>query len=283
MPVEFETETTAPVQRRQRPPRRRVLIAAAALVLVAAGAALVTSLLDSGSSVPRSGQQPGPAVLPLPRGSVVFGGGGTREVHGIPVGYPHLPIGGVSAAYNLFAGLGSKAIVLPASREQVQQAIFAPSYTGPLRVTAGEAERARARHRVDTMGVVLNPDGTVATDATFVRQTLGRYGAYRVRQVSRSRVVVDVWVPHMMAVVTRTDRGRGAVRVQGAVNPLSARVTTRWVEGDWQITAIEPLPLNVEIDFTGRPVVTFAQRAAALGAGWVMPKNATERPGAWQR
>ena len=173
-----------------------------ALVLLAAGAAIGRA--TSPNDAPGSGAQD------------VVDAGPARVVNGVPVGYARTEAGAVSAAANYTAVLGGKENLDPSFGEETYPVLAEQEVVDELLV--------RSREFAST----VNDPGALVSDPQLVLRAAPV--GYRVDEYYDDEATVTVW-----AVVTGT--GTQALPLTTAWG--TERLTLRWIENDWRITAID--------------------------------------------
>jgi hypothetical protein len=264
----------------RRPPRWLMgAIPVVALLLVTAfGVIQRQSRNEPPSTTSAPGTTAGAPGNQLPRGDAVFGAGGTRDLHGVPVGYPQTRVGGIQAALNYAAGTGGLPVWNSLTRKPINDYIYTDSVRGGAAISDDIVRKVQAQYQFDDFGRPLNPDGTVNPNMRLYAAYLGKYGAYRVANVAPdserpTSITVEIWGPNVFGVGSRDD----LTRVQ--VTWSTTILTVTWVNGDWRISdsrypsARPPAPANPR-----RVNVPFEERARLLGAGWLVPANASEDP-----
>lgn len=151
--------------------------------------------------------------------------GPTRLVEGIPVGYDRSAVGAVAAAANYTVVLGGKDNMDPAYGDRVY-----PVFTLPV-VTNELLQRSR-----DFAGTLDDPAARVG-DPELVLRTAPM--GYRLDAYSDDEATVTVWA---------VAAGAGTKVLPLATAWGTERLTLRWSEGDWRISAIEresgPTPVD---------------------------------------
>jgi hypothetical protein len=254
-----------------------VLAAVAVLaVAVGAGAVLVLRSADGRggagavasagpTDVPMDGVEPDggnhddlPKALPV--SSVRVGAGGTREVNGIPAGFPGTVEGAVAAATTYLSVLSTGVMFDPVERPDVLARIGDPQWLAAERA----AVEARYQDRARELG--LDPTGREPAGKVLLCAAYPARGAFRVAGKETSTARIEVWHYREQEVVPHGVLPRGGWQ--------RTTVSLRRSGDDWKLAAVPstvdgPAPLG-----TGRIVPGVDERAALLGGGdWQLYAN----------
>lgn len=227
-----------------RPGRgRRPLVLVVALVALVAAIAIVNGSHHSGGGQ-ASGQSaassgsPNAATNPTAPVTSQFGNSGLpgNSADSVPIGYPHTGKGAESAAANYVVAYTSSAMVDPAARHQLIDAIADPAIASTL-----QSQLDDAYSRVDS-GLGLSADGNPPAGQTVVQRS-APVGVTLVHD-DGDNATVSVW-----AVIL------AGVAGQGSTHPVTEdwstiTVTLRWTGGDWKWVSFSsvdgPVPTSGE-------------------------------------
>lgn len=276
MPGQYEPE---PATDPSRPPRhsigRWVALGLAVVFIVVAVLVGVSSRQDHPPGPPAPSPGPGPAGPPLPRGQVVLGSGGTGQIHGVPVGFPSTPDGGVAAAVN-FAALAhaNPHLLVDEQRHAIEAAVYSPNYRGQ-RLDDATVAGLRTQLGLNEQGQPRDPaTGGIDWSKQVRFQCLGQYGAYRVEAATPTHVEGQVWMPCVFGI------SQGSSTAGTQVLWTTSKSTVDNEDGQWRWTAFSSQP-GPQPRTPNNPVVSYSERARLLGPGWQLPADASERPG-WE-
>jgi hypothetical protein len=256
--------------------RRRVLFAA-----VAAVAALLLALVVLRPGLGEDNPPAGPATSPttgpplakggLPLGPAKANAPGTRQVYGVPRGFPHTEAGAVEAAtaaneaiYKILSSPDSVIAEIGQGLSADGRGDFDPRDTAAWRKQQG----------INAAGQVVDPQtGQVIPQLTFYNSCYAEYGAYRVTSSKPDEVTVEMWFPCLVGPGSDDDLSR--VRVYW----IMPRSTFVWVRGDWHDKVTDLLDDPPEPTSPSLVNVSFAEREKLLrGEDWVLYADATEKP-----
>jgi hypothetical protein len=256
-------------------PRRRVLLAA-----VAAVAALLLALVVLRPGLDEDKPPAGPAASPstapplakggLPLGPAKANTPGTRQVYGVPRGFPHTEAGAVEATTAANEAI-YKLLSWPAAiADEAAKDINADGKG----VDPKPAEAWRKQMGLNAAGQVVDPQtGQVNPQLTFYNSCYAEYGAYRVVAAKADEVTVEMWFPCLVGPGSDDDLSRVNVHW------IMPRSTFVWMRGDWRDKISDLVENPPEPTAPSLVNVSFAEREKLLpGEGWLLYADATEKP-----
>jgi hypothetical protein len=212
-----------------RPGRgRRPLVLLAALVALVAAITIVNRSTHHSGGSPTADQSSAPsgssnpAANPTSPVTTQFDNSGLpgNTADGVPIGYSHTARGAESAAANYVVAYSSAAMINPAERHKLIDAIADPAIASDL-----QSQLDTAYSQVDT-SLGLSADGAPPSGQTFV-QRAAPVGVTLVKSSSND-ATVSVW-----AVTLSGLAGTGSTHPV-VENWSTITVTLRWTGGDWK-------------------------------------------------
>ncbi len=233
-----------PYQDDEPSPRRgrRPLVLLAALAALVAAIAIVNHSTHHSGGTPTAGQSAtdsgsaGPGTNSTGSVTSQFGSSGlpANTADGVPIGYPHTGKGAESAAANYAVAYSSSAMINPAARHRLIDAIADPAIAPTLQ---GQLDDAYSR--VDTSWG-LSSDGVPPSGQTFVQRS-APIGVTLVSSTA-DKATVSVW-----AVTLAGLAGPGSTHPV-TENWSTITVSLHWTGGDWKWVSFQetdgPVPAS---------------------------------------
>lgn len=288
---------TTPAARSRRPSWRwfvgaGVVAVALVVALVVAqqpsppGAAPTAAPSTAAPSGPAPSSDPGDAVRPqysnvigpvdgvpgLWRGTATVTSGYSGDVEGVPRGWPKTIDGAAAAALTIGASAYTLASVHPSTAPKLDERLLSKSIYDEYRSTQASWERAKAWYHLNEAGEPLNMDDEPSPELRLHWTGYARYGAYQVTEVADdlSTVHVLTMVPIVDGVAVGDDLSGVRLRWFRFAGVMV------WEEGDWRVQRmVQEVAPEIPTRQTNQP---FAVIRAALGPGWSVPADATDKP-----
>lgn len=267
--------------RPHRPPRRGPATRTLVMLLVCIGLPVLLVGIALGRVVgggdeaaqppPGAGSSTGPGPLAeLPRSEARFGAGGSTTLWSTQIGYNRTVRGGIEAALNYDVVSDSLDYMLDGPRHEIDAYIYAtPELAKSQGISDEMAEATRKKWGVSPTGEPLT-NGRPDPGKKIYSAAYTQYGAFQVISADTSTVHLKVWRPVVWGIGTPDTMGNTTV-----IWPVTD-ITVSWRNGDWRITGEGPPTFDVTPAERGQVVISFEERAALLGEGWVMSADATE-------
>jgi hypothetical protein len=272
--IDYETPTDDGFDPRRR---RGLLAAAAAGVVVLVALVVLRPGADEPAPAPGVTASPGASTAPPlakgghPRGPAKANPTGTRQVYGVPRGFPHTEAGAVEAA--------------TAANEAIYKVLSSPDFVigeigrdlsvdGKGSFDPNDTAAWRKRQGLNAAGQVVDPKtGQINPQLTFYNSCYAEYGTYRVTSSKPDEVTVEMWFPCLVGPGSDDDLSRAKVYW------IMPRSTFVWVRGDWHDKVSDLLDNPPEPTLPSLINVSFAEREKLLpGDGWLLYADATEKP-----
>ncbi|MET7339688.1 hypothetical protein ACIOEZ_00045 [Streptomyces sp. NPDC087866] len=205
----------------RRPPRNsRSLITFVGVVILLLGAIAFANMGGDDGSSPKSGARTSDKTDAAPTAAT-----GTKPVTGkngtIPSGFAHDEQGAASAAANYSVALGSIEMFDKVKRDEILNAVIAPSAVNGFQKTL---DQAYSSSLFENLG--LNEDGSAPTGFTFISRTtpIGT----KVTKSSTDRATVEVWCSGLIGLAG-----------EGSTKPVTdgwftITMELQWIDGDWK-------------------------------------------------